>query len=257
MTMKTTLFDVKGNKKSEVALPAVFDTHVRDDLASKYFELEKSHQPYSHNPMAGRKHSASGTISHLRHSWKGHYGKGIARIPRKTMWRRGTQFYWVGAEIASTRGGRRVHGPVLYRKYRKMNKKEAELALNSAFAATADKNHVVARYASLKEIAFAPAIIEELPAKTGELVDALQKIYGNEFSLVMKNKEVRAGKGKARGRKYKSNAGLLIVKGRDEKGKFSGLDVKSANTVEIADLYPLGRLTLYTKKALEELGGKK
>jgi len=254
--MKTILFDSKGNKKSETQLPAIFDTPVRDDLASKYFELSKEHQPYSHDQMAGRKHSASGTISHLRHDWKGHYGRGISRVPRKTMWRRGTQFYWVGAETSGTRGGRRVFGPVLYRKYRKMNKKEEKLALNSALAATAHKHFILKRYSSIKDIAFAPAVIEELPNKSKEFFDSLQKIYGNVFSLVMKNREVRAGKGKRRGRKYKSNAGLLLVTARDEKAKFSGIEIKSANNIEISDLYPLGRLALFTKKAIEELGGK-
>lgn len=255
--MKAILYSSNGEKKSEIALPSLFETVIRDDLASKYFELEKTHQPYSHDPMAGRKHSASGTISHLRHDWKGHYGKGISRVPRKTMSRRGVQFFWVGAEVASTRGGRRVHGPVLYRTYRKMNKKEASLALNSAFAATAHKNLILKRYSSLKDVASAPAVIEELPAKTKLLFEALEKIYGSMFSLVLQNREVRAGRGKSRGRKYKSNAGLLIIKARDEKGTFSGLDVKSADKVEIADLYPLGRLTLYTRKAIEQLGGKK
>ena len=84
----------------------------------------------------------------------------------------------------------------------------------------------------------------------------MKKICGDNFPLVLKKKTVRAGKGKARGRKYKSNAGLLIITGKDEKAKFRGLDVVPLNEVTIADFYPLGRLTLYTKTALDELGGE-
>jgi len=56
-----------------------------------------------------------------------------------------------------------------------------------------------------------------------------------------------------RARKYKSNAGLLVVTGKEEKIKFSGLDIKKIGDLKMRDLYPLGRLTLYTQKALEEM----
>ena len=35
------------------------------------------------------------------------------------------------------------------------------------------------------------------------------------------------------------------------------IEVKNIEEVSISDLYPLGRLTVYTEKALAELGGKK
>ena len=67
--MKATLYDLKGEKKSEVSLPALFDTKVRDDVAFKTYEAIKFMlmQPYSHAPEAGKRHSSSGTISHQRH----------------------------------------------------------------------------------------------------------------------------------------------------------------------------------------------
>jgi len=206
--------------------------------------------------MAGRKHSAAGTISHKRHDWKGHYGKGISRIPRKTMWRRGTQFYWIGAEISGTRGGRKAHAPELSSKTRKMNKKEMTFALNSAIASTISPSLISKRYASIeKEIS--PSIIESLPKKSKELFTAIKKIFADADSLVIKHKEQRAGRGKNRNRKYKSTRGLLIVTAENEKAKFSGVDIKSVKELRISDLYPLGRLTLYTHKAVEELGAKK
>ena len=189
--MKTTLYTKTGTKKSEITLPSLFETKVRKDITSKYFELDKFVQPYSSDPKAGKKHSASGTISHKRHDWKGHYGRGIARMPRKTMWRRGTQFFWIGAEVSMARGGRKAHPPKGIGKEKKINKKEIKMAMNSALAATADKNTIKERYSTLDKIEIAPAVVEALPEKTKDLVALLKKIYGEAFKLVLKKKTVR------------------------------------------------------------------
>ena len=251
--MKAQLFTTKGEKKSEIELPGIFNLPVREDLALKLFEAEKEFQPYSSYGEAGKRHVASGTISHRRHKWKGAYGKGISRVPRKRMSRRGTQFYWVGAEVSSARGGRRAHPPKGVYSPLKINKKEIKLAMTSAIASTSNKDYILRRYSSLKDIKYAPFVIEAVPNKTKEAFEAMRKIFGDLFYIVLKDKVVRAGKGKTRGRKYKSNAGLLLVSGKDENIKLKGVDVRKLNNLEIADLYPLGRLTLYTKKALEEL----
>ncbi len=251
--MKAQLFDSKGSKKAQIELPSQFDTKIRQDVTQKAFEIDKYIQPYSPYAEAGRRHSASGTISHRRHEWKGHYGKGISRAPRKTMWRRGTQFYWIGAEVSGARGGRKAHAPELGKKERNINKKEMSFAFNSALASTASRDLIIKRYSSLSDISVYPAVIESLPSKTKEFISALKIIYGSAFPLVLRKKSVRAGVGKRRGRKYKMNAGLLIVKSKEELSLFSGLDVKSFSELKISDLYPLGRIVLYTKKALEEI----
>ena len=258
--MKATLYDVSGKKKTEITLPGMFDTHIREDLTAKFAEADKLWQPHSTYSKAGKRHSASGTISHKRHDWKGQYGKGISRTPRKNMSRRGSQFNWIGAEVSNTRGGRSIHHPVGMRYYRKINKKEQVLALNSAFAATTKPAYVQKRYATLaKANVNAPWVVESRLEKMTfkQLKVMLQTIFGEHFNLILQHKSVRAGKGKMRGRTYKSNAGLLLVISSKENVKASGLDIRYAKEVSIADLYPLGRLVLYTEKALEELGGKK
>lgn len=257
--MKTAIYTSKGEKKGELELPKIFSSKIRQDLVFKYVEAEKfvlAH-PYTSDPEGGKKSSASGTISHKRHDWKGHYGRGVSRIPRKTMWRRGEHFYWIGAEVSGTRGGRRAHPPELVKRLRKINKKESKMAIQSAIAATADKKLISERYSSIDKIDSAPFVIESFPEKTKDFVDCLKKVLGPAFSIALKKKEIRAGKGKSRGRKYKSNAGILILTGNEEKVSFKGVEIKSINELHISDLYPLGRLTLYTKKAIEELGGKK
>ena len=251
--MKATLFDSSGKKKSEINLPKIFGNKVRPDLVQKYFEADKLIQPYSPYERAGQEYSASGKIRHRRHRWKSHYGRGIARVPRKTMWRRGTQFYWVGATAPGTRGGRRAHPPKGIGKEKKINKKEIQLAFSSAFSATAIPKFVESRYSSLDKAPHVPAVIDVLPKKTKDMISTVKKIFSDASDLAFKKKTVRPGRGSSRGRKYKSNAGLLVLTGEKEKAKISGLDIKSINDVAIADLYPLGRLVLYTQKAIDEL----
>lgn len=255
--MKAALYDSAGKKKSDIELPVAFSTPIREDLVVKSFESEKflSRSLYGSYEEAGKRHSASGTISHRRHEWKGHYGKGIARLPRKAMWRRGTQFYWVGAEVSQTRGGRVAHPPRASFAFRKINKKERTLALHIAFASTFNEALVKKHYSTLTEKVHA-SVIESLPSKTKDLLSSLKNIFGSAFTVAMKKKSIRSGKGKSRGRRYKSTSGLLIVSGENEKVNFSGIDAKTVKEVKIKDLYPLGRLTLYTKKALEEISGK-
>lgn len=257
--MKAVLFDSHGKKKQEISLPQVFNTTIREDIAAKLFEAEKVSQPYSPDPDAGNKQSACGRIRHIRHKWRTHYGKGISRIPRKTMWRRGTQFYWVGASIPGARGGRQAHPPKGTRKERKINKKEVKIAIDSAIASTADKNFILKRYSSLKEIKnlSLPAVIESLPKKTKELDLAINSIF-NEIPQIVRQKSVRSGRGKMKGRKHKVSAGLLILTSKDEEIKTNGIaEQMPISNVKIADLYPLGRITLFTKKSLEELEAKK
>lgn len=255
--MKANLYSSSGDKKSQIELPKIFSTKVREDLVQKYLEVDRFFQPYSVFKYAGLRQSAAGTISHKRHTWKGHYGKGISRVPRKTMWRRGTQFYWVGATVPGARGGRKAHPPKGIGQEKKLNKKEISLAINSGFAATAHPSFIIKRYDRINQVDSAPFVIESLPEKTKVLVSALKKMFGEYYDLAFKTKQVRAGKGKSRGRKYKSTAGVLIVTSESENRRFKGFDLKSVKEVSIADLYPLGRLTIYTHKALEEMSKEK
>lgn len=259
--MKAELYDMHGKKIKEIDLPEVFHMEIREDIAGKMYEAEKflAMHPYSNAPEAGKRHSASGTISHRRHNWKGHYGHGTSRIPRKTMSRRGVNFFWIGAEVSSTRGGRRAHPPRTDQKVLKINKKEQKIAINSALAATAKEKYVKERYSTINSAKISvPAVIEfKEKLKAKDFLKMLKAIFGDNLHLVLKNKSVRAGKGKMRGRKYKSNSGLLLIKSKEENIKVQGIDVKSLNELSILDLYPLGRLTAYTEKAIHELGGKK
>jgi large subunit ribosomal protein L4e len=232
--------------------------HIREDIAQKFHELEKEQQPYGPYSEAGKHHSASGIISHSRRLWKTAYGKGISRVPRKIMWRRGDHFYWVGAEISSSRGGRAAHPPkpAHFQVKRKINKKEAVVALQSAIASTANQELVKKRYSSLQDSHInVPIVISSdiLKMKTKEFYNFLEKTLGNLMTIAIKKKVQRAGKGKIRGRRYKENAGLLLVLGKDENFKVQGIDIRKLQELEMQDLWPLGRLTVYTENAIKQL----
>ena len=263
--MKINVLDINGKKAKQIELPKCFSQRVREDLIEKFLETRKTNQPYSPSPVGGKQHSASGITVHRRHVWKSGYGKGASRIPRKIMLRRGSQFQQVGAEIPSVRGGRRAHPPksVSMINTRRINKKEIKLALMSALSATADSKIISKKYERLhgEKIEGLPFVIEskisELKAK--EIISSLRKILGEKiFELSLRKKEVRSGKGKRRGRKYKTNAGLLLVVGEKEVVKTNAFDIQTTRSLSIKDLAKggVGRITLYTEKAIAELGEK-
>src|SRR3989344_7821483 len=169
--MKAEIYNIQGEKMKSINLPDLFESEIRDDIASKLFEIEKMEfrHPYSNYAEAGKRHSASGTISHQRHKWKGHYGKGISRVPRKAMWRRGTQFFWIGAEVSQTRGGRVAHPPEGLHSLRKINQKERKIAIFSGLASSFSEKLIKERYSSLNAPVVS-AIIESLPQKSKSLL---------------------------------------------------------------------------------------
>lgn len=259
--MKAKLYDKTGKESGSIDLPKNFSSKIRKDILAKVFEAQKGMhmQSYGAKEGAGAGYSASGIVRHKRHAWKSAYGKGMARIPRKILSRNGASFNWVGATVSNTRGGRKPHAPrsekVLVKK---INKKELLIAFNSGFTGTCDAQSLEEKY----NMNIPTGIVlstDVANAKTKELLAALKKIFGEAYEKVLQKKTVRAGKGKTRGRKYKKNAGLLIVKGSEEKMKHTGMSIVSVNELTIKDLSPNGepgRIACYTQNAIKEIGEK-
>ncbi len=263
--MKSKILDINGKEKGSIELPKSFSENVREDIVAKVVEAKKTRQPYAPSPVGGKQHSASGKIQHVRHVWKTMQGKGISRVPRKIMSRRGSQFNWTGAEIPNAVGGRRAHPPKIISMINtnKINKKEMALAFISALSATANENLVARKYETLKgkKISGLPFVVEEkiTKLKTKDLISSLKKVLGEVlFEVSVKKRKIRSGKGKLRGRKYKKNLGLLLVVGNKEKLKTNVIDVKNVKRLNVTDLANggVGRLTMYTEEAIRELGEK-
>ena len=270
MTNKVEILDINGKKTKTLELPSAFFKSVREDLIARVIEAKKIRQPYSPYLMAGRQHSASGRIVHRRHVWRSGYGRGRSRVPRKTMSRSGSQFNWIAAEIPFAVGGRRAHPPKILSMQNKarINKKEMKFAFESALSATANERIMERRYERIRgeKISGLPFIVENklTSLKTKEFLSSLKKILGEKlFDIAIKTKNIRSGKGKKRGRKYKSTAGALILLGKGEKIKSQIVDFKTVDNVSVADLAKggAGRLVIYTEKAInvlkEKLEGKK
>ena len=259
--MKAKLFDEKGKEKGKVDLPQNFSFKIREDILSKVFEAQRGlhAQAYGAKEGAGAQYSASGISKKKRHDWKATYGKGISRVPRKIMSRHGASFNWIGATVASTRGGRRPHAPRSEKNlFKKTNKKELLIAFNSAFAGTLDAKSLEKKYGKKVESGF---IFEDkiLDVKTKDFILTMKKVFGESFNSVLKHKSIRAGIGKMRGRKYKSNAGLLFVVGNDEAMKRKGIEIVNVNDLSIKNLSPNGepgRLVCYTEKAIKNIKEK-
>jgi large subunit ribosomal protein L4e len=265
--MKTKIISKEGKSGKEIEVPVFFSTKLREDIISKAVEAEKQYQIYFPSPLAGKQYSASGKIRHIRHKWKTAYGRGISRVPRKIMWRRGTQFYWIGATVSGTKGGRRAHGPKP-KSSKNINKKEYLLALKSAISATSSTELMKNNYKSLKEKEIKlslPIVVDSsvLDLKTKDFISLLKSILSETYETAIRKKTKRAGKGKTRGRKYKKSLGMLMVIGNQEKTKISFVEIKKVSEISVSDFgKQIGRITIYTEKAIQDLkelieGGKK
>lgn len=264
--MKAQILDTEGKKTKEISTE-LFSEPIREDLIFKIIEAEKIKQPYRNKLYAGMNRSASGNVPHKRHSWGSDRGKGMSRIPKKTMWRRGTQFNWIGAIVPSTRGGRRAHPPKGIYSEKKINKKEYVKALLSALSYASSVEEIKKKYASLKDKKIdikLPLVVDDkiLTLKTKDFLNSLKNILGELYSVAIQKKNKRAGIGKLRGRRNKKNAGVLIVIAKEEKANISSVEAIYANELSITDLAINGaRLTIFTEKAIKELekrliGGK-
>ena len=143
-----------------------------------------------------------------------------------------------------------------------MNKKEMITSLKEALSMTSSVDLLKKKYMRLKdlEITKVPFVIDSkvLELKSKDFLGSMEKILQKElYEVAIQKKEVRAGKGKMRGRKYKSNAGMLLVIGDKETKKIKGIDVRTVKDLSVTDLAANGaRLTLYTEDAINDLGAK-
>ena len=263
--MKASLFNVEGKKIKEIELPKIFSSKIREDIVSKVLESKKTMQPYSPSPVAGKQHAAKGKIVHRRHVWRSGYGRGSSRVPRKIFSQRGSNFNWEAAEVPNAKGGMRAHPPKVISMINtsKINKKELKIAFASAISSTVDSKQILKRYSSLenKKVEKFPLVVESkiTSLKTKDLISSLKKILGEDlFEISIPKKKIRSGKGKLRGRKYKKSAGVLIALGNGEEIKTKTFDSKQVKNLGVLDLAKggLGRVTIYTEKAIKDLGEK-
>ena len=250
----------------EVQLPEQFNEEIRPDLIKRAVHVIQANtrQPYGAKEGAGMR--ASADISRRRHNFKGSYGYGISRVPRKIMSARGTRFNWTGAVAPGTVGGRRAHPPKPEKDWsKKINIKERRKAIRSAISATAIP--AIVKQRGHKVPAKYPFVLDskvESLKKTDDVLKVLNGLGLKEELERTSQTKIRAGKGTMRGRKYKSKVGpLIVVSGKCDLQKSArnipGVEVRVVSRLNAEALAPgtdYGRLTLWSKSAIEQMKEK-
>ncbi len=257
--MKVKVYNLEGKVIDEIETSIFEREEYRKDLIKKAFLVEQSHsfQPKGAYKRAGMRWSVD--VSKRRYVWKSAYiGDYAIKVPRKTMLRRGSQFYWVGAQAPNTVKGRRAFPPQVEKKiHLKINKKERKKAILSALNGITKVELVKERHKSVKE---APVVVEDKIEEICKVKDMIKlfESLGLEREIERaKEKKIRAGKGKMRGRKYKKKVGPLIVVSDTTKvkkgAKNLNIDVINYKDISVKSLFPglMPRLVIFSKKAIE------
>ena len=257
------VFDINGSVKGKIELPRVFSVSVRADLVQRaVLALQAAkRQSYGSDVLAGKRTSAKyHGVKDTRGSMK---NREVSRGPRVSGGAPGQE--WRIKFVPHAVGGRAAHPPKVERELiLKMNRKENRLALASAIAATALREVVAARGHRLPD-AELPLIITddvEKMKKAKELLDVLQKLkLWQELERTSVSK-IRAGRGKMRGRKYRTKVGPLIVIAKDEgivkaASNIPGVSVSTVPALNVELLAPgakPGRLTIWSEGAIKQVG---
>ena len=267
-------FEVSVEEGSKITLPDSFNSALRDDLVKLAVASSRANrrQAYGSRRHGGKRKPMSG----MKHSveWWGK-GRGVSRIMRRTGQSR-------AAQNPHTLGGRRAHGPKVEKEWgRKLNSKERRQARNSALTSTTDLEAVSTRgHRFSEEISALPIILgnyvevrdgksEEFDIETFNHGSATRKIIaifnelglGDDLQRARDGRNIRAGKATMRGRVHKTPKSLLLVVNKKSglakaARNLPGVDVVAAKDLNAEDLAPggdVGRLTVFTKSAVEAL----
>jgi large subunit ribosomal protein L4e len=255
--MKVTTLTTTGTKEGEIELPIIFSTPFRRDLIHKVWTNLTSHkfQPQGRHPSAGQDVVADSNDPPT--------GQGVSRVARAQGGGGGRQGQ--GAEVASTRGGRQAHPPIVGKViYKKLNKKENKLALCSAIAATGSKDLIELRGHKIEGIETFPIIVTndiESVSKTSDILKILNSLKLTQDIDRLESRKVRSGQSRLRGRSKKVGKSVLFVTKDSTEiskaiGALPGVEVKSVKDLSVLDLAPGAhpiRLTVYSKSAIEEI----
>ncbi|MCF2138968.1 MAG: 50S ribosomal protein L4 [Candidatus Lokiarchaeota archaeon] len=250
------ILGLDGTEKGNIELPDVFNLFPRFDLIQRAVVASESaqKQPQGRDPLAGKRNTAE--------SWGTGYAS--ARVPRLT-----------GSGYPSSRnaafapgvvGGRLAHPPRAEKVIAKrINKKEKILSLLSAISATGRIDLIKNRGHKINDEMEFPLVVDDklqTLKKTTQVIEVFDNLgLIPEIDRVKEGRQIRAGKGKRRGRKYRKKVGPLIVI-KDDFGIFKaarnipGVDVVNIKNLSCKNLAPgthPGRLVIWTQSAFQNL----
>lgn len=262
--MELKILNKEAKEIGKIALPVQFKEPVRSDLVKRAVLAIQANnrQSYGASEEAGLR--AVVYVSKRRRAYKTTYGIGQSRTPRKIVSRSGTRMNWVGAFAPQTVGGRRAHPPKASKIWsQKINVLENRKAIRSALSASVDAQLVKLKGHRVPDNY--PFVLSDDYAsisKTSDLKKCLNAL-GLSAELDRANtKNIRAGKGKTRGRKYRSRKSVLFVVSEPcmlsrSAANLLGCEVTLVNNLNAHILAPgavPGRITLFTESALKKLG---
>ncbi|MCX9013534.1 MAG: 50S ribosomal protein L4 [Candidatus Methanoperedens sp.] len=245
--MEINVIDLSG-KSIKTISSTLFDEDYRPDLIRKAVLAAQANrqQPYGPHFLSGMRTSAE--------NWGP--GRAMARVPRIKGGSR-------AARIPQAVKGREAHPPKPEKdRTEKVNNKERRKAIKSAIAATANPDLVTNRGHIFS--ADLPLVTVDDLSSIAKTVQVLSFMEAANVSLDIqraKNKTIRAGKGKLRGRKYKKHKSVLIVTAEDNgiaraARNIPGVDIVTYDQLNAELLAPgthAGRLTIYTESAIAKL----
>ncbi|MDG5775734.1 50S ribosomal protein L4 [Haloarculaceae archaeon H-GB1-1] len=247
--MQATVRDLNGDDAGELDLPAVFETTYRPDLIENAVLAAQANrkQDYGTDEYAGLRTPAESFGS----------GRGMAHVPRQDGQAR---------RVPQAVEGRRAHPPKAGKdRGLDVNDKERKQAIRSAIAATTDAELVAERGHQFDDDASLPLVVsddfEDL-VKTQEVVDVLEALGVDADIERADETTIKAGQGKARGRKKRRPKSILFVTSEEPSRaarNLAGADVATAAEVNAEDLAPgtqAGRLTVWTESAVEEVADR-
>jgi large subunit ribosomal protein L4e len=250
---KVNVYALDGKVAGEAELPSAFHADYRPDIIRRAVTAIEANarQPYAPKRNAGALHSVS--------TWG--KGRGVARVQRLM----GSS---TAAQSPNNVGGRRAHPPKVEKDLgKKINRKELHLAKMAALHATSVPEIVRGRGHRFGEELTLPIVVKddfESIKSTKEAIEALSSIgvYA-DVERAKQGRKIRPGRGKMRGRRYRSPRGLLVVLSGDcdaakSVRNLAGIEIATPKALNASLLAPggdAGRLTLMTEAALAEIGG--
>ncbi len=237
------IYAISGQEKSQITLPKVFTTPYRPDLIQKSVLAAQSstRQKHASFTLAGLQTSGD-YYGSRRNTYRQTINKALTHLPRI---KKGGGGLGDVVRVPQAKGGRKAHPPLGKDHSRKINRKEYNLALNSAISATKDKKLVEDRGHKIldKEL---PLIVEDKIESIKKTKDARKILEDLGFTEELSTRKKKK---------------ILIVVGED-KGilaacyNIPGVDVATTNDLDLDLLAPgakAGRLTIWSESAIKKL----
>lgn len=250
------VYSLSGTKSGEVPLPHVMTAPLRPDIVRfVHTNMNKNHrQAHAVSVYAGKTVSAS--------SWG--TGRAVARIPR--VGGGGTSRSGQGAFGNMCRGGRMFAPTKTWRKWhRRINLTQKRYAVASALAASAVPALVMARGHVVDQVPEIPLVVDDALEGTRKTTQAREILAAlgahGDVDRAADSKKVRAGKGKARNRRYTMRRGPLVIYAKNDGVEqafrnLPGVELCHVDRLNLLQLAPgghVGRFCVWSQSALTAL----